>query len=73
MKYTDEEIKELVEYNKMLDEWQYKSDLAAERREGREEALIENIKKMNQKGMNPSDISSMLDLDIEYVNDVLNK
>ena len=41
--------------------------------EGREEALIENIKKMNRKGMNPSDISSMLDLDIEYVNNVLNK
>ena len=73
MKYTDEEIKELVEYNKMLDEWQYKSDLAAERREGREEALIENIKTMSSNGFSSEMISKALSLDIEYVNNVLEK
>ncbi len=42
-------------------------------KEGRTEAIINNIKTMHKNGFDIDTISKALDLDIEYVKEVLNK
>ncbi len=42
-------------------------------KEGKTEAIINNIKTMHKNGADVKTISTLLDLDIEYVKEVLNK
>jgi len=41
--------------------------------EGASETLVNNIKTMHSKGLSEEEIANLLDLDVEYVKEVLSK
>jgi len=74
LKEFDESEKAVLRgINRERERFERESQLGMAEDKGRTEAIINNIKTMHKNGFDIETISKALDLDIEYVKEVLNK